>query len=972
MSAIERTGLLAAFAAGGLVLGCSDSGSTSTGQSSLTVGSANVRVDPNQSGNATRLGLAEASWGRLVDVYDHNPETGTETLRYVDLAVGADVSSIAGQQRLVRHAAAGRDRLTLLHAFGSPEFEALLARAEVLEPLAGAGFALDTLPRDAALALRFDDLIDPAAIATAEVHATVEGRVAAVRVVADPNHGDWADLDGDGVAEFHTTRVLIDPVASELDALRDGAALEASSGWLGGGLVDLSVAGLASSSGAPLTGPQGGRAIDLSFAVGASSMGLARPVVIGEQPIDVTLVDPAGGNRYVLDYTFATTRCGSYPGPGDVIVLAGAQLEVVHGGSVSFTPLQGTVSGVRTVLFAGSTVSRGPGLYRAPYEPDSGDQPRCFVTFSPTPGKPPVKQVSSDASVRVRFSQAMDLGTFEALSTFNVQRETPAGPLEEKVVGQVIASLGLDEFTFSPSVPLATSAGAPTAYLFDVMGGASGVKSLGGAALAADLPAVRFEMDPNQPAVDSSSIALEFDSADEDGNGFPELRGQFFHDLSSELIRPRPVTRFSAAADTQSPTVGSMIPITGGVQTPLSPLGSKMMTSWRYHDVGWSLLDENYHNMDVEGLSWAPAGGQVIMDDFAEFRMALAHGSQLPDEDITTGLLPVAPSSGLVNSYDGNVLDPAGAPLAVVHAKSSGYHVDPADIFTSVSGRPMMPWPMNQGVPVSQFNYWTWRDTGVQAVGAPNGLGVDTKRLLAVGGVGIANFYTAGNVPTIGLPLLTEYRTYADNQALGLNGFQVAVAINSSARPYFRSFSTGGVLSNGQVLIVDPDNENNASGGVNPITGGKTAPQDNAFYYGQADFVVRVSRAHTIWFDTGGTTSFGAPLVEPTPQSLPVGTQVALAFRGADSVTSATAGAWERAGLLGVYGDAYSASQLAKLAGNPNEAFSVNYLNGDSGWKDDLSELDGATLVQARITMVSNPETAGVATVSGLGIPFVR
>ena len=61
-------------------------------------------------------------------------------------------------------------------------------------------------------------------------------------------------------------------------------------------------------------------------------------------------------------------------------------------------------------------------------------------------------------------------------------------------------------------------------------------------------------------------------------------------------------------------------------------------------------------------------------------------------------------------------------------------------------------------------------------------------------------------MPTIGLPMLMEFRTYPSTQANGQNGFRIAIAINSSANPFFRNFSTGGVL-NGQTLIVDPDQQ---------------------------------------------------------------------------------------------------------------------------------------------------------------------
>ena len=65
----------------------------------------------------------------------------------------------------------------------------------------------------------------------------------------------------------------------------------------------------------------------------------------------------------------------------------------------------------------------------------------------------------------------------------------------------------------------------------------------------------------------------------------------------------------SAAADRIHPVPGIMVPFTPGVQTPLSPLGSKMQAVWRYADFGWQVLDETLYNLDIVGLNWSPIGG---------------------------------------------------------------------------------------------------------------------------------------------------------------------------------------------------------------------------------------------------------------------------------------------------------------------------------------------------------------------------
>ena len=47
------------------------------------------------------------------------------------------------------------------------------------------------------------------------------------------------------------------------------------------------------------------------------------------------------------------------------------------------------------------------------------------------------------------------------------------------------------------------------------------------------------------------------------------------------------------------------------------------MTVWRYVDFGFQVRDETKFNLDIEGLNWAPVGGQVIADFYEEFEIRL-------------------------------------------------------------------------------------------------------------------------------------------------------------------------------------------------------------------------------------------------------------------------------------------------------------------------------------------------------------
>ena len=113
--------------------------------------------------------------------------------------------------------------------------------------------------------------------------------------------------------------------------------------------------------------------------------------------------------------------------------------------------------------------------------------------------------------------------------------------------------------------------------------------------------------------------------------------------------------------------------------------------------------------------------------------------------------------------------------------------------------------------------------------------------------VSLLPFFAADDVETIGLPLLMEFKTFPDDQALGLNTFDVSLAVPVGfTRPFFRAFSAGGVDQVLNEINVDPDLETRANGGYNPNSSpsGQTTPgNDVTFYVGSMDLVVRVSES---------------------------------------------------------------------------------------------------------------------------------
>ena len=113
--------------------------------------------------------------------------------------------------------------------------------------------------------------------------------------------------------------------------------------------------------------------------------------------------------------------------------------------------------------------------------------------------------------------------------------------------------LGMDlrEFTFQPTLPLrkVQPGGQPDRYKFTVLGGSGGVTDLAGNRLPFGIDPTTFTLTQSGPNVDSGSISLKFNSNDEDGDSFPEIRGQFLYDVVQRKIRARNVSRFSQVAD---------------------------------------------------------------------------------------------------------------------------------------------------------------------------------------------------------------------------------------------------------------------------------------------------------------------------------------------------------------------------------------------------------------------------------------
>lgn len=932
-------------------------------------------VEPGAADGASAPSVTAALWGRQVDVYALDPTHGERTPVMDGLVVGPELSSDGRDFELGRSLATGHETLTILHPAGSTAFAAGLELAQAgLVPLS----QLEATPADATLVLALDDLLPLEGVAAGAVELVPVslGGVLGAHATLDPSHGALV------AGRFHSSRVLVR--ASDPRGFLAGTGLASAEVSLRlptrGGVArvqDRDGRTVAALAGGALDASSSTRDLARAFRIDSAPLVDAiAPAVLGRQRGQITQVRPTNDpTGFVIDFQFTTPVCAVALQVGDSLRSPGHVVEVLA--PTSPPDANGLVVQVRARLVGGNPATYAPAgaELRAPWNPALGAPPACYVRFVPVAQLPPAAGVSNQSSVQVTFTEPMEPLSVQSTGTLRVAYGTGFPPsTESHVVGSISAAPGLTEFGFVPSAPLRHAAGQADTYAIQLRGDAFGVTDLAGNPLADDLPDVSFTLDPVEPVVNSGGVTLTFQSGDEDMDGAPEVRGSLLYDLFFAELRGRPVGRFSTVLDQQQPLIGAMPFNPSGLQTPLSPFGSKSVNVWRYIDMGFGLLDSQTHDLDVEGLAWAPFAGQVVPDAYSEFRMALAHCFFLPDEAVSAGLLPVHRFSGLVDTFDDNLLSATEDPLTVVHPKASGYVVDPADAFQSPSGTVLMPWPMNQNVPTSQFSYWTWRDTSKLALGGATGpgagVGADPQRLQQITGIGLTGFYPQGEIPTIALPLMTEFRCYPDNAALGLNSFKTSFALNSSYRPTFRAYSTGGI-SGGNPVVVDPDNSPVAQGGINPVTGGPTLPSDNTVYHGQVDFVVRVSRGHTRWFDSGAASDFGDAVIEIGRSGLEVGTDLVVEFRGASSASSPSDESWRDAQFVDPYGEPYTAQQVSLLQ-LPKPAFSVTYFPDpqDRSWKSSLQDLDGARFVQARFTAVGNAETKAVAALAGLGIPF--
>jgi hypothetical protein len=338
-----------------------------------------------------------------------------------------------------------------------------------------------------------------------------------------------------------------------------------------------------------------------------------------------------------------------------------------------------------------------------------------------------------------------------------------------------------------------------------------------------------------------------------------------------------------------------------GIQNPLNPYGCRLQTCWREIDLSLSRTDPFDFNLDIEQMYWAPfTGTNLSFDEFDRTKLTLGHSEYRPAPCVGNfSALASLPASGLKPQFERNFLwNPlptgSGTTAESLAPRRDAYvdkslTIDPARVV-------LEPNQINRFLPLPQFDkpYFVYRDETVYEQGGNSGSVSDvnggtyppyilspfgngqgrrwvdgpstgpipgnvtfvngfwndaTNQSLASG----TDSFTGGLVGSIASPLLADFWTYCDSSelpagggyiALGTNGWQTAVTVQSGPDPSFRVVSSGRPVVGAQASVcMAPSSAgwNNAQGAYLQGSTGLTPPGDNTFYWIMMDVLKRQS-----------------------------------------------------------------------------------------------------------------------------------
>jgi len=958
-------------------------------------------VDANERGRAPGLHLAETYWARLVDLYDVDGlGIRSQAPIQTDLPIDPNLAEDGIDYRF-ESGVSGVTRLVILYPRTSADFERSLRNATQALPVLQAKAETSPAPfsllaRNAAIVLRFDDLLDDSDDALFGLSDSVRTLVGypptarfGNRVLFDASHG------GDNGTGFHSTRVIVDLTTSPAEGAES--------------LGDVNLVGLPASltttqqanvtirlatredfatshffvvrnlRGRPLDPTQSGptdptsTTLDVVRSVRSGNpsdpnngflMDEIPPRLVGRwfALIQTAAFDPLVPDEILLRLAFQTA-CRKALEVGDLIETSAAFLEVIE--ATGDPDPDGVIPEVRVRALGSEAVLPvqlvGGSNLLTQFDEDSSADPACFIEVLDAVSLDPGADIRTGASFRLRFNEPMDPDSFDPLES--VLLFSGASPTATTtVVGTTTKTGTADTFTFAPTLPLSHVQGSSETYSFE-FGGAEGASDLAGNPLDLALPQLMFHVAASQPTSPSGGLSFRFRSLNEyvvndPAPNSPDLRGSITLDTDRGVLVPRPVARGNWPIDGSTPITALMTPLGVQISEPLIPLGSRFQTLWRYADIGWQVEDESKFDLDVEGIAWKPFFSGVNNDFIENFEVRLGHATQLPDEIVNAMGVLQFPGSGLLDApahFDDNVLEASGA--RPINERSEGYRIEVSKLFTTNTGSTMMPYPLSTDLPP-----FTWRDTSLQGTGGLGGQGIPLGiEKMVDPSVNVGSVAPAGLVPSFGLPLLIEIRCFPSATSFGANGHRVAIPALGQLFPSFRVHSSGGLNTLNVPSPVDPDLAEVPQGGFDPASnppGLPTRSADPAFYFGNLDTVVRVTRVFTVWFDSGSSsTDYFEPLVSPAPSGQPAGTEVRFAYRGATGFQDSMDTQFDANDI-----DAY---------GELKEGNAV-YPDGIGAWSDDIDDVDGLRFLQVRITFLNNVDTGLSPELDSLAFPFLR
>lgn len=336
-----------------------------------------------------------------------------------------------------------------------------------------------------------------------------------------------------------------------------------------------------------------------------------------------------------------------------------------------------------------------------------------------------------------------------------------------------------------------------------------------------------------------------------------------------------------------------------GLQNPLNPSGSRLQTVWREIDLSLSRTDPFDFNLDIEQMYWAPfTGTNLSYDEFDFTSLWLGHSEYRPAPCVGDfSALPSLPSSGLRAQFERNYAwNPAptgtGQTLQSQAPKRAAYQdkamtIDPSTVV-------LEPNQVNRFLPLPTFEkpYFVYRDETVieqggnagsgtsdisgatmapyilspfamgqgrrwiDRAGAPpatevafvNGFWNDSTNQRLTSGV---DDFTGGLVGNIALPLLADFWTECDSSelpagggytALGVNGWQIAITVQSDPNPNFRVVSGGRPAVGPSPAICISRGSTQWGSAAGSYAGSQLQPfGDNTFYWIMMDAVKRQS-----------------------------------------------------------------------------------------------------------------------------------